>query len=53
VKVSFLKVAEAELNDAFEYYELVQRGLGYRFLTEVEFSNTRIIKFPFSYGKIG
>jgi len=53
VKVTFLKAAEAELDDAFEYYESVQAGLGLRFLTEVEFSMARIIRFPFSYEEIG
>jgi mRNA-degrading endonuclease RelE of RelBE toxin-antitoxin system len=53
MKVTFLKVAEAELNDAFKYYELVQSGLGFRFITGVEHAKTRIIKFPFSYEKIG
>ena len=27
VKVDFLKIAETELNDAFEYYESEQKGL--------------------------
>ena len=53
MKVTFLKVAEAELDDAFKYYESVQSGLGFRFLTEVERSKTRIIRFPFSYEEIG
>ncbi|MBL1319657.1 MAG: type II toxin-antitoxin system RelE/ParE family toxin [Methylophaga sp.] len=53
MKVVFLKIAEAELDDAFEYYESVQSGLGFRFLTEVELSNTRIQQFPLSYEKIG
>ena len=53
MKVVFLKVAEAELDDAFEYYESVQSGLGFRFLTEVELSNRRIQQFPLSYEKIG
>ncbi len=53
MKVTFLKVAEAELDDAFEYYESVQSGLGFRFLTEVELSKTRMTKFPFSYEEIG
>jgi len=53
VKVVFLKIAEAELDDAFEYYESVQSGLGFRFLTEVELSNSRIQQFPLSYEKIG
>ena len=53
MRVNFLKVAEAELDDAFEYYESVQNGLGFRFLTEVEFAKTRIIRFPCSYEEIG
>ncbi|TXL00495.1 hypothetical protein BMR02_05515 [Methylococcaceae bacterium HT1] len=53
MKVTFLKIAEAELDDAFEYYESVQNGLGFRFLTEVELSKARIQHFPFSYGEIG
>ncbi len=53
MKVTFLKVAEVELDDAFEYYESVQSGLGFYFLTEVEHAQTRITKFPFSYEEIG
>jgi mRNA-degrading endonuclease RelE of RelBE toxin-antitoxin system len=53
VKVTFFKIAEAELDDAFEYYESVQNGLGFRFLTEVELSTARIQQFPFSYEEIG
>lgn len=34
VKVTFLKVAEAELDDAFKYYESVLSGLGFRFLAK-------------------
>ena len=53
MKVTFLKIAEAELGDAFEYYESVLGGLGFRFLSEVELSITRIQQFPFSYEEIG
>jgi len=53
VKITFFKIAEVELDDAFKYYESVQNGLGFRFLTEVELSKTRISKFPFSYEEIG
>lgn len=53
MKVSFLKIAEAELDDAFAYYESVQSSLGFRFLAEVELSIARITQFPFSYEKIG
>ncbi len=53
MKVSFLCLAETELDDAFQYYESLQKGLGFRFLVEVEPSIARITKFPLSYEKIG
>lgn len=53
MKVTFLKLAEKELDDAFAYYESVQRGLGFRFLAEVQLSKNRITSFPLSYEKIG
>ncbi|OQK18576.1 hypothetical protein AU255_12410 [Methyloprofundus sedimenti] len=53
MKVTFLKIAATELDDAFEYYESVQNGLGFRFLTEVELSKARIQNFPFLYKEIG
>ena len=34
-------------------YESVQSGLGFRFLTEVEFAKKRIIRFPLLYEEIG
>ncbi len=52
MRISFLKIVEAELDDAFEYYESVQSSLGFRFLTEVELSIDRITQFPFSYEKL-
>ena len=53
MKISFLKVAEKELDRAFEYYESIQHNLGFRFLSEVEQAQKRIIQFPNSYTKIG
>jgi len=53
MKINFLKVAEKELDRAFEYYETVQNNLGFRFLSEVEQAQKRIIQFPHSYIKIG
>lgn len=53
MKVAFLKIAEAELDDVFEYYESVQNSLGFRFLREVELSIARIQQFPFVYEEIG
>ncbi|MFT5544146.1 MAG: hypothetical protein ACI96N_003365 [Arenicella sp.] len=31
MNIDFLDLAEAELDDAFEYYEDIQKGLGGRF----------------------
>ena len=53
MKVKFLDVAQAELDEAFEYYESIQDGLGYRFLDELILSKLRIVKFPNSYARIG
>lgn len=53
MKVNFLKLAEKELDNAFAYYESVQRGLGFRFLSEVELPKNRVINFPLSYERIG
>jgi hypothetical protein len=53
MKVTFLKLAATELDDAFEYYESIQRGLGFRFLAQVELSQSRITSFPLSYEEIG
>ena len=53
MKVGFLKLAEKELDDAFEYYESEQPGLGFRFQTEVAHSLSRIIEYPLSYQEVG
>jgi plasmid stabilization system protein ParE len=53
VKVTFLKVAEAEFDDAVVYYETEQPGLGARFRLEVSRSLKRIIDFPSSYQSFG
>lgn len=53
MKVSFLKVAEAELDDAVADYELEQPGLGARFRSEVSRSLQRIIDFPTAYQSFG
>ncbi|BFM14639.1 hypothetical protein R50073_08220 [Maricurvus nonylphenolicus] len=47
--VSFLKLAEIELDEAIQYYEQEQPGLGMRFKTEVQRSLFRIIEFPTAY----
>lgn len=49
MKVLFLQPAEAELGDAFHYYESVFNGLGYRFVDEVRQTIDRICAFPTAY----
>jgi plasmid stabilization system protein ParE len=53
VRVKFLKPAELELDDALEYYESEQVGLGLRFLAEVAHSLSRLVEYPQSYQQIG
>lgn len=53
MKVLFLKPAEKELNEAFEYYESEQSGLGFKFQAEVAHSISRAVQYPKSYQKIG
>lgn len=44
--VTFNALAEAELNDAVQYYETEQVGLGAAFLAEVRRCTTAIAEFP-------
>jgi len=53
VKVSFLRPAEKEFDEAFKYYESVQAGLGLKFQAEVAHSLSRIVGQPLSYQEIG
>lgn len=53
MKITFLKPAEKELDDAVEYYESEQVGLGIRFQAEVPRSLSRIVRQPLSYQEIG
>jgi len=46
VIVSFNPLAERELNDAAQYYELESQGLGAAFLAEVERCCAAIIEHP-------
>ena len=48
---NFNREASNELDEAFEWYENQQLGLGNRFIAEVESSITRILYFP-SIGRI-
>lgn len=53
MKIEFLKPAQIELDDAFDYYESQLLDLGYRFQSEIRLSLSRIISYPKSYQKIG
>ncbi|MEL6710899.1 MAG: type II toxin-antitoxin system RelE/ParE family toxin, partial [Pseudomonadota bacterium] len=53
MKISFLKIAQSELDDAFDYYESTQKGLGFRFQSEVANAISRITQFPKIYQAIG
>lgn len=53
MKVDFLKLAEMELDRAFEHYQSEQTGLGFRFLKEVRRSVFRLVNYPESYQKVG
>jgi plasmid stabilization system protein ParE len=44
--VSFHRLAERELNEAAQYYELESPGLGAAFLTEVQRSAAAISQYP-------
>ena|SRR6185295_4957361 len=44
--VSFHRLAELELNEAAAYYELEKRGLGARFLKEVERCIDSVVTHP-------
>jgi plasmid stabilization system protein ParE len=53
MKLDILSVAEAELDDAIQYYEREQPGLGMRFHAEVSRALKRISEFPKAYQKFG
>jgi len=46
MKIRFLKIAQFELDDTVEYYNVESPGLGYRFLREVFAAIDRIKEFP-------
>jgi plasmid stabilization system protein ParE len=46
VKISFNALAEQELNDAAQYYELESPGLGSAFLAEVQRCCNSILEHP-------
>ncbi len=46
MEISFNPLAERELNDAAQYYEVESPGLGAAFLAEVEHACRRITEYP-------
>ena len=49
MRVAFLEVAEAELDNAIQYYESEQPSLGIRFRDEVFRAVSRITAYPSAY----
>jgi plasmid stabilization system protein ParE len=49
MKIEFLKAAQTELDQAFEWYETQQKDLGVQFLNEFDAAIRRIISYPESY----
>ena len=52
MNIRFLEPARNELDDAFDWYEMEQRGLGRRFLAEIQSALKRITVFPDSCAAI-
>jgi plasmid stabilization system protein ParE len=48
----FHPLAVAELNDAIDYYEELQSGLGFEFAKEIFSSIQRIIEFPTAWSSL-
>lgn len=46
MRATFNDLAERELNDAIQYYEHEQAGLGAAFLAEVRRCTTAIVEYP-------
>lgn len=51
MKYSFHPQAKTELNEAIDYYEECQEGLGYQFLNEIYSTIQNILKFPKAWSK--
>ena len=53
MKVFFHPQAEAEFNEAIDYYEGIEPGLGYDFALEVHFAIQRAVEFPKGLASVG
>ena len=52
MKYSFHEEAEKELNDAIDYYNECQNGLGFEFVEEVHSSIQNILLFPSAWAPL-
>jgi hypothetical protein len=52
VNVRFLSTAETELQEAIEFYEAAENGLGARSLAEVEAAVERVIRHPQAWAPV-
>ena len=52
MKVRFTSAAETELQEAMEFYETAENGLGARFLDEVEAATERILMHPTAWAPL-
>lgn len=52
MKIEFIEPAQAELDEAFLWYEEQRQGLGYEFLDEFEESLQRLSSHPEAYAPI-
>lgn len=48
MRVTFNELAERELNDAAQYYEHEQAGLGAAFLAEIERTTRGLVDLPYA-----
>lgn len=46
MKIEILGIAESELDESIQYYEIQQKGLGKRFYSDFKNTLVRIQKFP-------
>ncbi|MCL4456801.1 MAG: type II toxin-antitoxin system RelE/ParE family toxin [Nitrospirae bacterium] len=52
MNIRFLKTAQSEVDDAFSWYDSQARGLGTRFLDDLDRAVRRIAAFPFANTEI-
>ena len=53
MRVEFFEIAKKEMEEAFEWYESLNSGLGYEFFKEADNSISTISKFPKTWRLVG